>query len=118
MKTYDELRAVSDEFFGICDRASETHPWAVCIAMHEYYRSLYPADPYIPLTEGICPTERVYALAIDLTSFMQHVLRLGAYKAILERPWTVSHCDGDVGRVRYGDGELRYVWRSESQNVR
>jgi hypothetical protein len=38
MKTFDELKLELDKFFSECSSLVETKPWAVVIAMHEYFR--------------------------------------------------------------------------------
>jgi len=55
-------RALRDELEAFLDRASrlvDTHPWLVVVAMHEYFRCIYPADPHLPFDEQETPLARV-----------------------------------------------------------
>jgi len=61
-----------------------THPWVVCVAMHEYARNLYPTDPYIQFKKAMCPTERLYAATKNTISFLDHAQLLGYYKICKE----------------------------------
>ena len=36
-----------DSFIDIADKHVGSHPWLIVILMHEYFRNLYPEDPYI-----------------------------------------------------------------------
>lgn len=71
MKSFDELKEVSDKFFNYCDDLVAQRPWAVCLAMHEYFRKLYPNDPYIPFDNNQDHTERVYKSAHELIEFLK-----------------------------------------------
>ncbi len=85
MKSYNELKMKSDEFFTLCQNRIAAKPWAVCIAMHEYNRNLYPSDPYIPYKEDICPTERIYNNIEQLLSFLGKIDCFGAYSMDLKK---------------------------------
>ena len=55
-------RALRDELEAFLDCASrmvDTHPWLVVVAMHEYFRCIYPADPHLPFDEKETPLARV-----------------------------------------------------------
>ena len=81
MKTLEELKSKFDEFYEISDSCVDTHPWAVCIAMHEYARNTYPNDPYIPFSETLSHTERVFSVTGDVIHFLEQVKKLGFYKS-------------------------------------
>ena len=38
-----------DRFIDVADKEVSSRPWLIVILMHEYFRNLYPEDPYIPL---------------------------------------------------------------------
>ncbi len=80
MKCLDELISISESFYEKCDSLVQKHPWAVCIAMHEYARNLYPADPYIPFSSGQSSTERVYQVTVNLIDFLNKTAVIGNYE--------------------------------------
>ena len=45
----EEIKVKFDSFIDIADEHVGSHPWLIVILMHEYFRNLYPKDPYIPL---------------------------------------------------------------------
>ena len=59
MKSLEELKDISDKYFHECEKIIQSHPWAICIAMHEYARNLYPHDPYIKFPGDISHTDRL-----------------------------------------------------------
>ncbi len=79
MKSYKELKAKSDSFFELCNSIIETKPWLVIISMHEYFRNLYPDDPYITFPKKLCPTERLYLTIENLLSLLNSGQSLGHY---------------------------------------
>ena len=101
MKSYDQLKTVSDEFFKSCHNGVKRHPWAIVIAMHEYFRNLFPADPYICFEENTCPTERVYKKTNELIEFLNSVNRIGAYEMNLDEKIKVLDVKDQTGNV-YG----------------
>lgn len=54
-----DLLAAFDDFLAVADRAITSHPWLVVIAMHEVFRNLYPADPFIPFDAGESHVQRI-----------------------------------------------------------
>lgn len=80
MKSLEQLTSISERFFEECQRVLHAHPWAVCIAMHEYARNLYPADPHIPFPSDLCHTERLYSVASNLIKYLGGVDSLGHYQ--------------------------------------
>lgn len=88
MKTYPELEHISNIFFEKCSSLAIEKPWAVCLAMHEYARHLYPSDPYIPFDQNDCPTERLYKITKNLIQFINISNKFGHYleiNSILEK---------------------------------
>ena len=80
MKSLEQLIKISDQFFDRCQKILHTHPWGVCIAMHEYARNLYPADPHIPFPSDLCHTERLYSVTSNLIEYLGRVDTLGHYQ--------------------------------------
>jgi len=79
MKTLKQLKSISNTFFKLCDKTALTKPWAVCLAMHEYARNTYPVDPYIPFSDKLCHTERLYTVTRNLIDYLGSVEKLGYY---------------------------------------
>lgn len=99
MKSFEELKAISDVFFKECKTLIKDYPWMVCIAMHEYYRNLYPADPYITISTSLCHTERLYKVCEYLIKFLRSGKKLGYYPfpmAAAEEPGEVKEKTGEV----------------------
>jgi|ETNmetMinimDraft_13_1059891.scaffolds.fasta_scaffold13003_4 ubiquinone/menaquinone biosynthesis C-methylase UbiE len=76
----DEVIKKFDKFIEIAEQEVNSRPWLVVILMHEYYRSIYPADPYIPYEDkGSLPLERISHL-LDQYIQMFHLSRhIGSY---------------------------------------
>ena len=79
MKTYNQLKEISDSFFKKCSDIASTKPWAVCVAMHEYALNTYPDDPHITIVSDICPTERLFLVTSELILFLEQVEKLSCY---------------------------------------
>ena len=85
MKSFEELKNISDRLFEECEKSVDKSPWAVCLAMHEYFRCLYPSDPYIPFDQELSHTERVYEIAIKLTDFLKSSQSLSFYPLVSDK---------------------------------
>jgi|TARA_Y100000031_G_C8168489_1_gene360550 hypothetical protein len=46
---YNHVKEKFETFVNLAENEAVSRPWLVVILMHEYYRNLYPEDPYIPL---------------------------------------------------------------------
>tara|TARA_B100001964_G_scaffold225459_1_gene273313 strand:- start:401 stop:1444 length:1044 start_codon:yes stop_codon:yes gene_type:complete len=101
MKTFGQLKDISDSFLGKCKDIVNTKPWAVCIAMHEYTRNLYPEDPHIPFPANLCPTERLFSVAGELILFLEQAEKLGSYPASHKHIKKIDEVKGETGKV-YG----------------
>lgn len=111
MKTFKELKAISDIFFEKCNVLVHTKPWAVCLSMHEYARNLCPDDPYIPFSD-MCPTERLYKTMTNLVEFLTSVNKVGSYKIVWDKPNKMGVIETATGAVygslwsKFSDKEL------------
>jgi len=79
IKTLKELQVISDRFFVSCLLLTKSYPWAIIIVMHEYYRNLYPVDPYIPFNNIGDNTERIYKKIQELIIFLFNINQIGSY---------------------------------------
>ena len=50
----EEIYALLDSFIENCKKNSKKHPYMVVVLMHEYFRNIWPNDPFI--------TERKYLM--------------------------------------------------------
>ena len=114
MKNLKDLKEVSDIFFEKCDSLVAKKPWLVCIAMHEYFRNIWPDDPYIPFPEGICHSERIYEVTKGLISFVERSDCLGNYD--IDPGSHISDMDvkKKTGQV-YGSFWKRFFCRKEGK---
>jgi ubiquinone/menaquinone biosynthesis C-methylase UbiE len=76
MNNYYKIKI--DNFFNILKKLSKIHPFLTVFVLHEYYRSLYPLDKYIPFKIND-PITRFRKLIHDLTNFCSYSLSIGSY---------------------------------------
>lgn len=55
----EELKQKFDNFIEVAEQNIHSRPWLVVILMHEYYRNLYPTDPYLPFDENVSHIDRI-----------------------------------------------------------
>lgn len=73
------LVARIDRFLDEASKRVNTHPWAVVIAMHEVFRNLYPADPFIPFDAGETQLHRIDRVIHECTARVQSAAELPSY---------------------------------------
>lgn len=56
-----------DQFLAAASDRAESHPWLVVIAMHEVFRNLYPADPFIPFDLNESHARRIACVIRECT---------------------------------------------------
>mgnify|MGYP000284373833 CR=1 FL=1 len=98
MKTYEELKTAIDTLFDLCEEFTASHPWLVCIVMHELARNTYPNDPFIPFSEKKSATERLHDVILNLIQFIKFGSLLGSYRF---SPKNVEHTE-----VKKSTGEI------------
>jgi ubiquinone/menaquinone biosynthesis C-methylase UbiE len=101
----DELKVIVDRFFNKCRDSIKESPWAVVIAMHEFYRNLYPNDPFIPLGDEACPTERIEVVVGKMIKFLDSSSLVGSYGIEIPKITENLNVKDFTGKV-YGD-----LWR-------
>ena len=75
------LKVKLDQFLDLAQAAVEPHPWLVVIAMHEYFRTIYPADPYVGFDERQSPPDRVRCVLDSCIGLLEAGAPLGSYFA-------------------------------------
>jgi ubiquinone/menaquinone biosynthesis C-methylase UbiE len=75
-------KKVKQKFGRFIERAEREvlfRPWLVVILMHEYYRNLYPTDPYLPFDPRVSPFERVSSVLDCCLQSLEAASSLGSY---------------------------------------
>jgi SAM-dependent methyltransferase len=73
------LRAEVDGFFALAERNATARPWLVVVLMHEYYRNLYPSDPFLPFPAGRSHLARIAEVVETATRLLAESAGLGSY---------------------------------------
>ena len=75
----EEIYALLDSFIENCKKISKKHPYMVVILMHEYFRNIWPNDPFI--TEEVS-NDKLESISLCLKNCMNIIERtkdLGSY---------------------------------------
>jgi ubiquinone/menaquinone biosynthesis C-methylase UbiE len=62
MITVENLKTKFDQFANLAESHILSKPWMIIILMHEFYRNLYPTDPFLPFKENESPSQRIYSV--------------------------------------------------------
>lgn len=73
------LKREFHRFLDVARSAVQRQPWLVVIAMHEYARCIYPADPCLPFDEDHSSTERVSRVLDSCIGLLESAAPLGSY---------------------------------------
>lgn len=68
-----------DEFLKEAADLATWHPMCVVIGMHEYFRCLWPNDPYIPERKAVDHLEHIETVLSDSIRFLQAAKSIGSY---------------------------------------
>jgi len=68
-----------DRFLATAAARVEPAPWQVVIAMHEVFRNLWPADPFIPFDPVEPAVARIHRVLRDCTDWLTAGAALGSY---------------------------------------
>lgn len=75
----EEIYALLDSFIENCKKISKKHPYMVVVLMHEYFRNIWPNDPFI--TEEVS-NDKLESISLCLKNCMNIIERtkdLGSY---------------------------------------
>lgn len=102
--------AAFDRLIELATLLVPTHPMWVVAAMHEYFRTLYPDDPYIPARYADDPLENVRACLETCLQMLEAAGRTGSY-------FTQG---GAVARSQIDDTQAVFarLWRERLQEGR
>ena len=67
------------KLFKVIKKIIRTHPYFAVIVLHEYFRNLFPTDPYINFKIKE-PTKRIFLLQKVLIDLCNNINYLGNYK--------------------------------------
>ena len=99
-----------DRFLATAATRVDAAPWQVVIAMHEVFRNLWPADPFIPFDPAEPATARIHRVLRDCTDWLTAGATLGCYFE--------SIGPDAMGRVQSGlAGDGRRAAESETQRL-
>lgn len=73
------IKSKADRFFALAADQVETRPWLVVILMHEYYRNLYPTDPYLPFPPGSSHLARIDGVLDQAIRCLEAMRSVGSY---------------------------------------
>ena len=73
------LHEALEAFLERAANMADSHPWLVVIAMHEYLRCLYPADPHLPFAQPDEPCERVRRVLDSCHRFLETGEHIASY---------------------------------------
>lgn len=77
---HEEIKVKFDRFIEVADRHVSSHPWLVVVVMHEYFRNLYPTDPYIPLAgSNESPMDRISNVLDNCIKMLDSSSGIGTY---------------------------------------
>ena len=77
--TVDSTRNLLDKFIALSKGIAKKHPALVVILMHEYFRSLYPNDPYIKQKYSDDPLSNIYLCLENNIDAICVFEKIGAY---------------------------------------
>jgi hypothetical protein len=64
--------------FSILNKIKKKYPYLTVIILHEYFRNLFPHDPYIKF-KILNPKKRIYNLQISLIKILKNFKNFGSY---------------------------------------
>jgi ubiquinone/menaquinone biosynthesis C-methylase UbiE len=77
--TIDKTRDLLDNFIALSKSIAKKHPALVVILMHEYFRNLYPHDPYIQEKYSRDPLSNIYLCLQNNIDAIKVFKNLGSY---------------------------------------
>lgn len=75
----EELQSKFDQFLALAEETVDTQPWLVVILMHEYFRNIFPADPYLPFDASLSHGQRAFSVLGKNIDFLRQSRFLGSY---------------------------------------
>jgi SAM-dependent methyltransferase len=78
-KSSSDLQRKMDEMFRLSKSLAEQQPAFVTLAMHEYFRNLYPSDPYIKKRYSSNYLDNISICVEHITAFLRAIRDFGFY---------------------------------------
>lgn len=102
-----------DGFLTAANRAAASHPWLVVIAMHEVFRNLYPADPFIPLDANESHAQRIERVIAECTQRLHDTDAWPSYFPRSGPPqWGPTNSASTVADIRAGERDTQRLYGS------
>ena len=79
MNEISKINKLLDEFIIILKQLSETHPYFVVIFMHEYFRNIWPNDPFIDEVLSHNKPENIKLCLENLIEISKNISSIGSY---------------------------------------
>ncbi|HOW19001.1 MAG TPA: methyltransferase domain-containing protein [Phycisphaerae bacterium] len=79
MSIFDDLKTKFDRFIDLAQARVRSQPWLVVTLMHEYFRHLYPSDPYLPFPEADSASARISSVLDACIGGFEAASPLGSY---------------------------------------
>lgn len=80
-----KINQLLDEFIEISKINAKTHPFFVVIFMHEYFRNIWPNDPFIKETLSDNKVENIKSCLENLINLSKNIQTLGSYFTQVDR---------------------------------
>jgi len=78
-KTISEIYSLLNEFMDMSKKLALTHPYFVVISMHEYFRNIWPNDPFIKETLSENKSKNIKLCLKNLIELYNNVKLMGSY---------------------------------------
>ena len=80
-----EVLSILDKFCNLAKNSSKSHPFIVIFLMHEYFRNIWPNDPFIVKEEHEDKLESISYCLENLIEFLSSSKKMGSYFEIEEK---------------------------------
>ena len=77
--TIESTRDLLDHFIALSKSAAKSHPALIVILMHEYFRNLYPTDPFIKTKYSEDPLSNIYLCLENNINAINVFKNVGSY---------------------------------------
>lgn len=78
-QTINQIYSLLDEFISLSKKLTEKHPYFVVILMHEYFRNIWPNDPFIEETLSLDKLENIRLCLQNLINIATSAQLVGSY---------------------------------------
>jgi ubiquinone/menaquinone biosynthesis C-methylase UbiE len=108
-----DLQNKFDRFIDLAQDNVRSRPWLVVVLMHEYFRNLYPSDPYLPFPAQVSSVCRVSSVLDAGIRIFETASPLGSYFTSQSQPGCMENLVAalaEAGRKRAGEAATQQVY--------